>query len=647
MRMASRTILAETHVLGSLRGYGTVAASHGVASDESRELESFQFGDASTAERIARLESHAVMTGRALRSGRFAVSRMMPAGFDDAGRPTVEVITLLFEARDLGFVAGALERLASDTEFWRTARATVGDGARVEADDGGAADAARDPRVLRHFDLWRAALRDGAVGVVPESESATVLALAAALDLSDRARLRWGVGLLSLSAPVDLCSIAPGTSLHGARAALRPAAEGAWHCGEESEYAAFRASSGRAHLPSVAEIESQGRTRVLANEDAWRMPARGGGKRGADGAGVDDRRTRRLMPLAIGSAALSTIVLAFALTMWTRRENAAAVEVPVFAPSTSGGGAASYGLTDPLGGEMPKAPAVVEETKVEVVLEEKAEEPGDEAKAEPPKKTEESGNPSTDAAEGKPPTPSEDSPPSGTPAPDASPSPSSAPSVPNADGGSAESDPVAPPSGDPALDELRKLRDRLQRASLPSAGRDLAPEERRRQAEAAVREWILVMHQVNLLDRSRKREASEQEGWQDPARRGDPDVLLMIGSYSGFMKTVNAVSNFNGVPLCPALVCEWRGIVNLMIDRIEKAEAEPFVGRNWAKAVMDEIEKDVLGESQSSGFRERQRAWNEGLQKNLLTRSGLSEERDAITRWMEKNKVLLPAECTP
>ena len=357
--MASRTILAETHVLGSIRGYGTVAASGGVAADESRELESFQFGDASTAERIARLETNAVMTGRALRSGRFAVSRMMPAGFDDAGRPTVEVITLLFEARDLGFVAGALERLASDAEFWRTARATVGDGARVDAEEADAAAAVRDARVLRHFDLWRAALRDGAVGVVSEGESDSVLALVAALDPSDRAQLRFGIGLLSLSAPVDLCSVALGTSLHGARPALRPAEEGAWHCGEESEYAAFRASAGGAHLPSIAEIESQGRTRVVRDEDAWRGRAHGDGasRRTEDG----DTRARRLMPLAIGSAALSTVVLAFVLTMWTRRENAAAVEVPVFARSTSGGGAVRDGLTDPLGGEMPKAPAVVEE----------------------------------------------------------------------------------------------------------------------------------------------------------------------------------------------------------------------------------------------------------------------------------------------
>ncbi|MEY3141612.1 MAG: hypothetical protein RLY21_105, partial [Planctomycetota bacterium] len=144
--MANAEIHADTHVFGSTRGYGTVASSRGVREDEARELESFQFGEASTADRIARLETHAVMTGRALRSGRFAISRMMPAGVDDAGRPTVEVITLLVEARDYAACVGALPRLASDARFWLDARAMAASGARITAV--GAEPAPRDPQVL-------------------------------------------------------------------------------------------------------------------------------------------------------------------------------------------------------------------------------------------------------------------------------------------------------------------------------------------------------------------------------------------------------------------------------------------------------------------------------------------------------------------
>ncbi|MBI1303423.1 MAG: hypothetical protein GC172_06510 [Phycisphaera sp.] len=195
--------------------------------------------------------------------------------------------------------------------------------------------------------------------MVPEGESDSVLALVAALDPSDRARLRFGIGLLSLSAPVDLCSMSSGTSLLGARSALRPADEGAWHCGAESEYAAFRASAGGAHLPSIAEVESQGRTLVVRDDDdERRVRTRGDGV--APYSEDGDARARRLMPLAIGSAALSTVVLAFALTMWSRRENAAEVEVPVFAPSSDTGAAPSDAGGDPLSGELPKVVEVVE-----------------------------------------------------------------------------------------------------------------------------------------------------------------------------------------------------------------------------------------------------------------------------------------------
>ena len=44
---------------------------------------------------IQALERRAVMTGRPLRSGRYAISRMIPAGTDDAGRPTAPGLYLV------------------------------------------------------------------------------------------------------------------------------------------------------------------------------------------------------------------------------------------------------------------------------------------------------------------------------------------------------------------------------------------------------------------------------------------------------------------------------------------------------------------------------------------------------------------------
>ena len=325
--MAQTSIHADLHVFGSTRGYGTVAASRSVRDDEKRELESFQFGEASTSDRIARLATHAVMTGRALRSGRFAISRMMPAGIDDAGRPTVEVITLLINGRDYERCTGALPMLASDADLWRKARAEAASGMSIAAVAGEVEPS--DPQVMRIFDLWRAASSAGAIGVVSESDSDAVLRMVASLDPADRLRCNWGIGLLSISTSADICSVAPGISMHGARDVMRLARDGAWHCGSESEYAAFRVMNGARWLPSIAEIETNGRPIEIAT---------GGGVATAVGSGVTSRvsahhpprRERPLLPFAIGSAVLSTVVLAVSIGMFVMRDR------PTIQPQSGG-----------------------------------------------------------------------------------------------------------------------------------------------------------------------------------------------------------------------------------------------------------------------------------------------------------------------
>jgi hypothetical protein len=239
----------------------------------------------------------------------------MPAGVDDAGRPTVEVVTLVVEARDYEACVGALPRLAADARLWLDARATAASGARIAA--ASAEPAPRDPQVLRLFDLWRAAVRHGAIGVVSETESDAVLRLVASLDPVDLLRCRWGIGLLSVSTPADICSVASGVSMHGARDVMRPAQQGAWHCGSESEYAGFRAAA-LPTLPSVADIELNGHTLVVAGDDGvLRASAAASPRREA--------RERRVMPFAIGSAVLSTAVLAVTVVMHGRREVAAPI----------------------------------------------------------------------------------------------------------------------------------------------------------------------------------------------------------------------------------------------------------------------------------------------------------------------------------
>lgn len=313
---------ADVHIFGSVSGYGTTAASAGVTESEKRELGSFQFGEAATADAIARLEHHAVMTGRPLASGRFAISRMLPAGVDDAGRPTIEVISLLLSASGYESCAGSMQMLASDVGLWRRARTEVSAGIEIPA-----ANSAGDPEdlaSLRAFDLWIAATRSGGVGVMSESESPTVLAMVCTLHQRDRAQCRWGVGMLSISAPVDIASLASGTSTLGARAVIRAAKNGAWHC-EETECAQVLATSGGKAFAALDELVEHVRPHLPELQDSRRYAHETGPS--------SSTREHRVTLAAIGSAVLSSLALALGLIAWTSSGRPPVVVMPPSAPS--------------------------------------------------------------------------------------------------------------------------------------------------------------------------------------------------------------------------------------------------------------------------------------------------------------------------
>ena len=233
---------ADIHIFGSVSGYSTIAASAGVRADETRELEQFQFGEISTSDAMSRLETQATMTSRMLASGRMAISRMLPAGVDDAGRPTIDVITLIVDARVYDAQLGALALLADDASLWRDAREQVRTGIDYPTGVAPASDP-RDLALVRILDAWMHATRTGSVAVLPANGQLDVLRFVSTLDASDRRRCRWGIGINSLSSPVDVCTMMPGASTHGARAAVRPALSGQWHCAE-TEFAQFRAANG-------------------------------------------------------------------------------------------------------------------------------------------------------------------------------------------------------------------------------------------------------------------------------------------------------------------------------------------------------------------------------------------------------------------
>lgn len=301
---------ADIHVFGSISGYGTVAASPGVRPDETRELEHFQFGEISTSEAIAQLGSRPTMTVRPLASGRVAISRMIPAGADDAGRPTIEVVTLLVDARGAEAVLPALDRLLSDVGFWREARERSRSG--VELPEGAIPSAnPRDSALLRILDAWLLATRSGSVAVLPESAIPDLLRFVATLDPADRVGCRWGVGINSLSAPVDICTMMSGASTHGARAVVRPATADRWYV-QETEVARASAADGAATWTATARLV--GRATATAVVGGLGDPTDAFAS-GSPRSEIDERR-KRVMLISMLAAVCATGLLATATALF-------------------------------------------------------------------------------------------------------------------------------------------------------------------------------------------------------------------------------------------------------------------------------------------------------------------------------------------
>ncbi|MEY2714999.1 MAG: hypothetical protein RIT24_1342, partial [Planctomycetota bacterium] len=179
---------ALVHILGSRAGYTTLDASGGVSAAERSELEVLSFGDATNAEAMDRLEANPSMIGRRLRSGRFAISRMLPGGSDDAGRPTIEVVTLVVDETGYSEAVDALPRLAADSRIWRLARASVSRGMDLAGDSAQAV--ALDEGALQSFDAWIAARQQGATAVLADTRIDGLFAMLRGLDLDDLPQCR-------------------------------------------------------------------------------------------------------------------------------------------------------------------------------------------------------------------------------------------------------------------------------------------------------------------------------------------------------------------------------------------------------------------------------------------------------------------------
>ncbi|MEY5061847.1 MAG: hypothetical protein RIS45_1768, partial [Planctomycetota bacterium] len=314
---------ALVHILGSRSGYTTLDATPALSAADRAELEVLGFGDIASSEAMAALETDASMVGRRLRSGRFAISRMLPGGTDDKGRPTTEIVSLVLDAQGYARAVGALELLAADPRVWRLARGAVARG--CELPEQSAPASPRDLGVLRAFDVWTAARDRGALGVLHASDAASLLAMVGLLDAADRAACRWGVGVLSLSAPVDVCTLSPSTAAVGARPVLRAASGDAWLRPEMASVVEFVAD--QPMLPSSDALASAVRIDPALDRapSTRRYQAVSEEPAAVRHGGASPRRN--LTVIAALCAAASLALFVFTATMYARGGRAVNVEV--------------------------------------------------------------------------------------------------------------------------------------------------------------------------------------------------------------------------------------------------------------------------------------------------------------------------------
>lgn len=202
----------DTHIFGSFDGYRTIHSSEGIRRDEAEQLSEFGFGQTSSQAAMDSLASIPCVLGRGLRSGRIALTRAFAGQPDDAGRPTIELRTLVFEPSDFDRVRRGLRAIIDDDAIW--ARQRIASARPVQLHE----PRPRTPspaawRVIDSiFDYWG---RKDVVFEVPRGAAGeeAILGAVATVNREDLPSLRWGLNLLSTTAAADVCTLAPNANV--------------------------------------------------------------------------------------------------------------------------------------------------------------------------------------------------------------------------------------------------------------------------------------------------------------------------------------------------------------------------------------------------------------------------------------------------
>ncbi|MDP7029757.1 MAG: hypothetical protein QF733_06015 [Phycisphaerales bacterium] len=200
----------DTHLVGSARGYGELAASAGCTRQEREELCRIDIGQPGGG-RAERLERELAVLCRPLGTGRIALTRCVGGPADDAGRSTIQFRTLLMTVDEwTSQVRMTLRVLLPSQEVWQSPAFQRGQPLTVPPLRAVPVEATRASWILGG--LMVSTPRPVLLHASEASEAAVLTLLSAASD-ADAARLSWGLGLGRAIRTLDVATLGAGASV--------------------------------------------------------------------------------------------------------------------------------------------------------------------------------------------------------------------------------------------------------------------------------------------------------------------------------------------------------------------------------------------------------------------------------------------------
>ena len=197
---------AETHVLGSSDGYRTLFKSSGVSTHEEGELTVLNFGQAESSDMQA-LRSSPTVHGRVLPGGRYALTKYVPAGVDDVGRPTIELRSLIMDVAAFDqCVRGRLAQFITDDSIWNAPEFPGGGSIKLPAPCPALSPISSDYSLLDAASSSKAA---GSLALIEGGVSGAnaLVHMIGAVDSAEIPTLSWGTSLLSTGVGVSIATL--------------------------------------------------------------------------------------------------------------------------------------------------------------------------------------------------------------------------------------------------------------------------------------------------------------------------------------------------------------------------------------------------------------------------------------------------------